>query len=375
LLNAFSASLIRTDQSSFPILVGGAFNDQVDGQSTWREFPAATARVPRVLLQIDGRQAALRITVPIAPDTSTVAAEEELRALLAQAETWSQAQLQMQVPPSLLGRNGEADRSAWEDAVGDAIQLIHQQRFQKVVLAREERLEASEPFSPVATLSRLRAVDPDPTLFAVRSGESWFLGASPERLVRLSNGTVDVSCLAGSIGLGDSDDERRQLASELLRSEKDRLEHELVVGPILESLGQVCDDIERLPGTPRVVPARSVQHLETPITAHLRRPGHVLELVDRLHPTPAVGGFPRQPALQAIRALEQIERGWYAGPLGWTDLEGNGEFIVALRSALIAGTSARVFAGCGIVADSIPASEYEETRLKMRPMLAALGAM
>ncbi len=116
-----------------------------------------------------------------------------------------------------------------------------------------------------------------------------------------------------------------------------------------------------------------MQHLETPVAAWLPRAGRVLDLVERLHPTPAVGGFPREQALTAIRELETFDRGWYAGPFGWTDLAGEGDFAVAIRSALLDGHSASLFAGGGIMADSDPAAEWEETCLKLRPMLSALG--
>jgi isochorismate synthase len=208
----------------------------------------------------------------------------------------------------------------------------------------------------------------------MQSGGAWFLGASPERLVRLRDNRVDVTCLAGSIGMGSGDDERRQLASRLLASAKDREEHEIVVRSTMSALAEVCEKVTRFPGTPRVATARAVQHLETPVSAEMCEAGSVLDLVERLHPTPAVGGYPTDRALAIMRELEEIDRGWYAGPFGWSDLDGSGEFAVAIRSALLSGRMASVFAGSGIVADSVPSAEYEETCLKLRPMLAALGA-
>jgi isochorismate synthase len=182
-----------------------------------------------------------------------------------------------------------------------------------------------------------------------------------------------VTCLAGSIGIGQDEEETRRLAARLLASAKDREEHDIVVRSTIGALEDTCEDVTSAPDSPRVARARSVQHLETPISARMPHAGHVLDLVECLHPTPAVGGFPRERALATIRELEAIDRGWYAGPFGWTDLQGDGEFVVAIRSALVAGRSAALFAGCGIVADSVPAAEWEETCLKLRPMLAALG--
>jgi menaquinone-specific isochorismate synthase len=253
--------------------------------------------------------------------------------------------------------------------------LIRQGTLDKVVLAREERLLAAAPFSPTSTLARLRRLDAAATLFAMQSGRAWFLGASPERLVRLCDDRVDVTCLAGSIAMGRDEQERRELAGRLLASLKDREEHEIVVRSTMNALAEVCEDVTRLPDTPRVAPARSVQHLETPVSARMCEAGSILDLVERLHPTPAVGGYPTDSALSIMHELEEIDRGWYAGPFGWTDLGGSGEFAVAIRSALLSGRMASVFAGSGIVADSVPSVEYEETCLKLRPMLSALGAV
>jgi len=174
--------------------------------------------------------------------------------------------------------------------------------------------------------------------------------------------------------MGGSEEERRQLADQLLCSKKDREEHEIVVRSTMSALAEVCEDVTRLAGTPRVATARAVQHLETPVSARMSTAGTVLDLVERLHPTPAVGGYPSERALSVMRELEEIDRGWYAGPFGWTDPDGSGEFAVALRSGLLSGRMAALFAGSGIVADSVPAAEFEETRLKLRPMLSALGA-
>ena len=252
--------------------------------------------------------------------------------------------------------------------------MIRQGALDKVVLAREERLLAESPFSPTSTLARLRRFDSTATLFGMQSGDSWFLGASPERLVRLGDNRVDVTCLAGSIGMGHDDEERLQLADQLLGSKKNREEHEIVVRSTMSALVEVCEDVTRLAGTPRVVIARAVQHLETPVSARMSDGGSVLDLVERLHPTPAVGGYPADRARSIISELEEIDRGWYAAPFGWTDLDGSGEFVVAIRSALLSGRIASLFAGSGIVADSVPQAEYEETCLKLRPMLSALGA-
>jgi isochorismate synthase len=368
------AHLVRDDTlTNFPLIGGFAFGVNADPSPNWRDFPDALFVIPQILVQIDGDDAFLRITARVTPDATPHDVEIEFCALLEQARFWLDAPLPVPPRTSVIGRHSHPDRRAWESSVATATSLIRQDQLNKVVLAREDRLLFDHAISPVATLASLRDLDPAATRFALQSGGSWFIGSTPERLVRLQDGRVDVTCLAGSVGIGSDDDATRRLAAQLLASAKDRDEHDIVVRSTVRALEELCEEVTPAPDSPRVVRARSVQHLETPISAHMSRAGRILDLIERLHPTPAVGGFPREQALTAIRELEAIDRGWYAGPFGWTGLDGQGEFAVAIRSALLAGRSASLYAGCGIMANSDPAAEWEETCLKLRPMLAALG--
>ena len=367
--------LIRGDEDPpFPCLGGFAFADSAPQSLLWRDFSDAMLSVPEVLLQVQDGGALIRVTVQVAPGSAPGCVERRLQDLLRRARRWANSPLTVLPHQPHVRQQSVPSRDAWESSVATAVAMIRQGTLDKVVLAREERLLADTPFSPTSALARLRRVDSSATLFATQSGNSWFIGATPERLVRLQNGRVEVTCLAGSIGVGNSEGEQNRLAAQLLASEKDHEEHEIVVQSTVNALAEVCENVVRLSETPRVITARAVQHLETPLTAVMPEAGNVLDLVERLHPTPAVGGYPRDQALSMIRELEEIDRGWYAGPFGWMDLDGSGEFAVALRSAMLAGTTASLFAGCGIVAASVPADEYEETCLKLQPMLSALGA-
>ncbi len=373
-MREMQSALVRDDDAIFPSLGGFAFGEQGDGSHIWSDFPAARLVVPQVLIQDDGDDALLRVTIPVGPSSAPGDIAQQMRDLSARAREWCNAPLPDDTNQTGVRAESFPSRTSWQSSVATAVALIRKGLLDKVVLAREERLLAESPFSPFSTLSRLRRFDSAATIFAMQSGGSWFLGASPERLVRLRDNLVDVTCLAGSIEMGRAEDERRRLADRLLASTKDREEHEIVVRSTLSALDEVCEDVTRLTGTPRVAPARTVQHLETPISARMCKAGSILDLVERLHPTPAVGGYPTERALSIMRELEEIDRGWYAGPFGWTGLDGSGEFAVAIRSALLSGRTASVFAGSGIVADSVPSAEYEETCLKLRPMLTALGA-
>jgi isochorismate synthase len=263
-------------------------------------------------------------------------------------------------------------RREWEALVEDAARACRTGVLEKVVLARAVRACARVPFDPAAALERLRDAYPNAYVFAVARGPRCFLGATPERLVRLRDGAVDAACLAGSARRGETPEEDARLGSALLASAKDRAEHAVVVRSVRAALEDVCREVHS-PHEPRLLRLRNVQHLYTPVDGGVSWPTCVLDLVQRLHPTPAVGGYPREGALRFIREREGLDRGWYAGPVGWLDRRGDGEFAVALRSALVHGAEATLFAGSGIVAQSRASDEYAETCLKLHPMLNALG--
>jgi len=178
--------------------------------------------------------------------------------------------------------------------------------------------------------------------------------------------------LAGSAPRGATQAEDEQLGAELLQSEKNGIEHAVVVATVREALLAHCSMVH-VSDIPHLLKLKNVQHLETPIVGELLPGRCILDIIADLHPTPAVGGFPRQEALATIRRVEQLDRGWYAGPLGWIGADGHGEFAVALRSGLVTEHEATLFAGCGIVGDSDPQSEYAESCLKLQGMLRGLG--
>jgi isochorismate synthase len=207
-------------------------------------------------------------------------------------------------------------------------------------------------------------------MFAPRGGKT-FLGATPELLARVERGELFSVALAGSVGRGKTPAEAESLAAELLASTKDRHEHALVVGAIRHGLEPLTAQLD-IPNVPGIRRLANIQHLETPIRGKLAAGCGALDVVAALHPTPALGGVPRQPALEFIAANEPTARGWYAAPIGWLDAEGNGTFAVAIRSALVDGDRALLYAGAGIVDGSDPAKEWQETELKFKPLMDAL---
>jgi isochorismate synthase len=256
-----------------------------------------------------------------------------------------------------------------------ALEAIEAGKIEKVVVARSLRVAAEEDFDLHAFLATLREVYPSCATVAVREGEHHFICATPERLVSLDGDAVRTAAIAGSAPRGRSPQEEKCFSDALLGSEKERDEHEVVKRAIRAALRDVCGELAG-PSKPALLKLDGIQHLETPLAGCLnddaREHTSVLELVGRLHPTPAVGGAPSAAALDWLERFEDLDRGWYAGPIGYVDASGNGEFRVALRSALLRGRVARLFAGAGIVVGSDPGRELAETRLKLRALLAPL---
>ncbi len=265
--------------------------------------------------------------------------------------------------------------SDWMRQVAETANEIRQGTYDKVVLARGIHVtpaHSENTFDIAVTLNRLRQSYPSAYIFAIQRGERFFVGATPERLVQAQNGQIHTMALAGSAPRGASEEEDEQIGLALLQSEKNNIEHAIVAAKVREALLTHCSTVQ-VSHRPQLLKLKNVQHLETPIVGELLPGRCILDVMADLHPTPAVGGFPRQAALEAIRHVEQLDRGWYAGPLGWIGAGGHGEFAVALRSGLVADKKATLFAGCGIVADSDPQSEYAESCLKLQVMLRSLS--
>ncbi len=258
----------------------------------------------------------------------------------------------------------------WLEAVARAIARIEAGEAEKVVLARDHAVWSHDPFDAIDLARRLTARFPSCHTFVVEG----LVGATPELLLARAGPAVTSRVLAGTTARSDDEVEDAALGAALLASEKDLVEHRFAADSVREVLAPRCADLAGEPG-PRLLRLDNVQHLATTFRGHLDDPAtSALELVGALHPTAAVGGTPRQAALAMIRELEGMSRGRYAAPVGWTDAAGDGEWGIALRCAELAGARARLFAGVGVVAASLPEAELEETRLKLLAMQAAFGA-
>ncbi len=358
-----------------PMFVGGfAFAPEPADDERWRGFPAALMLLPRLLVVRRGAGATLSATCMVDGESDI---GDVLRGLDTDLQNlWRSAPAAHDLPPSsAVAASYEAAATLppplWKQAVADTVDDITHGRLDKLVLARSCTVASTRLFDCSHILRHLRRTYPSCILFWIGTPHGDFLGATPEPLVRRRDRVVSTMAIAGSTAAGSSAAAARDLARALEHSRKDRVEHQIVVQAIRETLLPLCDSLRVAP-TPQVLRLDNVQHLITPITGRLHTPQHILQLVERLHPSPAVAGHPRSVALRLLRQREALNRGWYAGPIGWMDSGGDGEFAVAIRSALVRGAEAALYAGAVIVADSDPDAELDETRLKLQPLLSAL---
>ncbi|MEO8744210.1 MAG: isochorismate synthase [Candidatus Dormibacter sp.] len=339
-----------------PVAVGGfAYRPDRDPAGPWSGFPSVLFRIPALAVtRVRGRTFASAAT----PD-----AESFLE--LTDIGVHAQAARTLQVTPV---RNPVA----WTVAVGSAAARLRAGEAEKVVLAREVLARGDGVVSAGMVARSLRAAYPSCFTYLVTGADGTaFAGASPELLIRRSGDRAYAQPMAGSVARGVTEAEDERLARQLEGSTKDAVEHRIVSQFVVEALGPFSTSVTSRP--PEVVRFTNIQHLATAVTADLESPAaDVLQLAAALHPTPAVGGWPRGAADVLIDELEGMERGWYAGAVGWMDGRGDGEFAVALRCGLLWEDGARLYAGVGVMPDSDPARELEETELKFKALLTAL---
>lgn len=262
-------------------------------------------------------------------------------------------------------------KDAWMGKVSSAVDAIKRNEINKVVLSRYITINRVDALSIIAKITEAGKSFKDCYIFLYKSGLSLFMGISPEKLASFAGDTVHCNAIAGSTARGRTDEEDIRLGEELLKSEKNLDEHRIVVDHIQSVLGQHCSSVT-VDRSPVLKKLSYIQHLYTPVQGVLHRGVSLFRVLEDLHPTPAVGGYPLEPALKIIREMEQYDRGLYTGFLGWFDAEGNADFCVALRSALLVGNTLHAFAGGGIVMDSKPPEEYEETEIKLQAITSLL---
>jgi isochorismate synthase len=349
----------------FPFAAAGA------AAPHWTGYGPGGLVVPELALARRGRD--VRLTVAVLAEADDLPEE-----LVARVERRLAATRERPLPlldPAPSGRfriASTAPPEHYEAAVARAVERIRSGAFEKIVLAREVTVHAPSPHDPAAVFGVLRAGFGSCFVFCAGRGDAAFVGASPELLVRREGLRASTVALAGSTRRSADPAVDAHLGEQLLHSEKDREEQAIVTRRIARALKPLSVWVAA-PDEPGIVRVANIQHLATPIRAQLTQPRGALELAGMLHPTPAVGGEPHAAAAPLIPAFEGLDRGWYAGPVGWTDANEDGEFCVALRCALLRGAEARLYAGVGVVRDSDPAAELAETEVKLGALLPVLS--
>jgi menaquinone-specific isochorismate synthase len=361
-----------------PILVGGAaFAPDVPPFEPWQEFTEDAFVLPRFGFRRQRGTASLTLSISREELQDSHAIDniiDELRTLTNAFEYETATSLIERIDLARVRVRHLAadDWTAYIDAIHRA---IASGEYQKIVAARRCVVELDRKLEDTGFMARVFAAYPDCTHFAIRRDHSTFLGATPETLFRKRGLRLETHALAGTTRISeDPGTESSRDVAALQSSQKDLAEHALVVQRIASELEPLSTNLEYA-STPSTRQVRNLIHLQTPISGHLREGTTVFDLLAALHPTPAIGGFPAREAVDWLVQNEPLERGWYAGVVGWIDAAGDGEFAVAIRCGVLTPTRAYIYAGAGIVAASNAAAEYAETAGKMGPVLRALGVV
>lgn len=359
------------DNGTGPLIFGGfSFDSQSVKETEWKFYSEALFLLPKMMLVINKKKVYLTINlICMSNDT-----KETLNNVINIKKNLTTSIHSNNLSTAEISKEYEINPDGWKQSVAKVVELLKEENeINKVVMARKMKLEFNERISSEIVLEHLLEEQHESYIFALEAFNYCYTGASPERLVKKSGNDILSTCLAGSIKRDKDEKIDDALGKALLMDEKNRHEHQLVVSMIAEVIGSFCEQVE-IPNEPALLKMRDIQHLYTPVRGKIQKHiTSILPLVEALHPTPAMGGVPTKEALKVIREMENMDRGFYAAPIGWMDYRSNGEFAVAIRSGLLKDNEAFLYAGCGVVADSNPEDEYFETKIKFRPMLRALG--
>lgn len=374
-MELFADAMVQTEEPlAAPRLFGGfSFRDDFVPDVAWSDFTPAHFVLPHYQLVRVGDAMWLTLNAHIPYGESPAGLLPELREAL-QAKADELREMELVAPPTLRANDISYPMpyADWERNLIDATTRMKNGDLNKVVLSRVAEVRFKENILVDSALNFLADKYPETYRFLFEPlPHRAFYGATPELLVDVQRTKVRTMALAGSIKRGTTPEEDEKYAQELLNSDKDRYEHQLVIDGILTHLEDKTKSIEV--GKTGIMTLSNIQHISTPILASLKSPEGVVPLVEALHPTPALGGDPQDIAMNLIGDYEPVPRGWYAAPVGWIDRNLDGQFAVAIRSAVAQQKRVWLYAGAGIVKDSDPQKEWDETGLKFTPMLNALG--
>jgi menaquinone-specific isochorismate synthase len=368
----------ETPAEALPRFFGGfAFrHDDVrdDSSDLWSEFGDAYFILPKFLLASRDQESWLTVSALVDAQYAAVFEQKLQREAADFATCLSRSRnIDSNRSLELISRDYPLTQQRWHDEIIEATDRIKAGELDKVVLARICDLQFNQSIDPLAAMAQLQQRYGETYRFLIEpQPRHYFFGATPELLIAKHEHQLMTAALAGSTRRGETTADDDRMAAQLFQSAKERHEHNVVKVALEDALLPLTTKLD-VPESPQILKLSNIQHLYSPITGTLKDQQTLLDAVEKLHPTPAVGGYPRQTAVALLGEIEQFSRGWYASPVGWIDSQGDGMFAVALRSAVVRDNHARLYAGVGIVADSNPEREWDETTLKFRPMLNALG--
>lgn len=363
-----SVRLLRQRAEDDFLLFGSfTFDAAHEPSPEWDAYENALFIVPTYCVRREGDVWSQTTTIYCAP-------EEKDELFNQRAEQWEQLQREKEENATFVTYTKLEERQVeqYRESIPQMTSLIREGKAHKVVLARSLRLQFEQNPQIASLMEQLNEQQKNSYRFAFHIDDSTFIGATPERLIKVNRSQANSESVAGSIRRGKTIEEDEQLGASLLADEKNREEHHYVVEMIEPIFQELCETYT-MPDRPQLLKMRDIQHLHTPIQGEMKDDVTILQFIERLHPTPALGGVPTKVSLEYIRQFERQDRGLYAAPIGWFDTEGNGEFAVAIRSALLKDNAAYLYAGGGIVADSNVEHEYQETWNKFSPMLRIFG--
>lgn len=352
------------------LLFGGLpFNQAHQAEALWGPLDQGLFYLPALMVSILGESVytTVNFTASSLDDLATQwqQRQEELQA-------WFEAPLSLEKESSVLTKT-DINLEEWLDVVEQTVLAIKTESpLKKVVLARQLALTSQHPWQAMTILRRLTEQQPATYIFALEKDDYLFIGATPERLLQSNGSDYLTACIAGSISRGSTPEEDDRLGQELLTDEKNQQEHQIVVDQIAGDFQKmIADELVIQPAI--LLKNRDIQHLHVPLRGKRKAGTTLLESVKQLHPTPALGGQPKELAQEFIAQHEPLGRGMYGGPIGWSSLQDDyGEFAVGIRSAILTKKTGYLYAGCGIVADSVAEAERQETAIKFQPMLRAI---
>ena len=359
-----AAQLRQLDRPEIKGFLGFSFLADPAESAVWEGFEPCEVFVPRIAIEGRGARSAISVAIPPGDEAHPTL---DLLASMRHPE-WA--------PVVDLGDHATESHPAvsrWTSSVADAVEVIEAGEIDKVVLARSVVVKSEEPPAVLRMFRELVATYPQCYNFAWKSGDAVFMGASPELLAHVEGTTLRSNPLAGSAPRGEGKTHDHEIGSRLLESSKDRREHSLVVDSMKEQLASLTSELS-VSAEPSLKKMATVQHLSSEIAGVLNDGVGLLDVIEAVHPTPAVGGVPTKAAVDLIGQLESIDRGWYTGGVGWVDGAGDGAVALGLRCGLIRDATTHLYAGAGIVAGSQPDDELRETRLKLKPLLQLLTA-